>query len=67
MGAISQYDSYLANKAISNFNTRSFQRKKFLASFVFLQKKLAVRAQRCETLLTLALVLVLVLVLQKEQ
>jgi hypothetical protein len=36
-----------------------------LASFVFLQKKLAVKAQRCETLLTLALVLVLVL--QKEK
>jgi hypothetical protein len=30
MGAISQYDSYLGNKAISNFKTRSFQRKKFL-------------------------------------
>jgi hypothetical protein len=44
-------------ETFTNSHSRSFQRKKLLHTFVFQQKYVAVRAQRCETLLTLFLIL----------
>jgi hypothetical protein len=44
MGALKFSELHLSHLHVQQIHSRSFQRKKFLVSFVFLQKKLAVRA-----------------------